>query len=49
MWDTFVTEFCKVEFVCFAGEPNWLGWVALGFGTLFVLGLVLSILGAIVS
>ena len=24
-----ITKFCKVEFVCFNGEPNWLGMLFL--------------------
>jgi hypothetical protein len=29
MWNDFINEFCKVEFLCFSGEPNWLGWLIL--------------------
>ena len=25
----FFYEFCKVEFLCYVGEPNWLGWLIL--------------------
>ena len=21
--------FCKVEFLCYANEPNWLGWIVI--------------------
>ena len=28
-WDNFITGFCKVEFVCYEGEPNWLGFLLL--------------------
>lgn len=24
-WQSFKVGFCKVEFLCYAGEPNWLG------------------------
>lgn len=34
MWNKFISGFCKVEFLCFAGDPNWLGWGALGLGIL---------------
>ncbi len=27
--DSLITKFCKVEFLCYAGEPNWLGWAIL--------------------
>ena len=37
--DTFIPGFCKVEFLCYAGEPNWLGWVIL-----FIFGGVLLLL-----
>ena len=26
MWNKFISGFCKVKFLCFAGNPNWLGW-----------------------
>ncbi len=29
MWDGFITGFCKVEFLCNAGEPTWLGGVVI--------------------
>jgi hypothetical protein len=29
MWDKFITGFCKVEFLCYAGDPNWLGVILL--------------------
>jgi len=29
MYDKFITGFCKVEFLCYQGEPNWLGWLVL--------------------
>ena len=27
--DSFINGFCKVEFLCYQGEPNWLGWLIL--------------------
>ena len=27
--DSFINGFCKVEFLCYLGEPNWLGWLIL--------------------
>ena len=29
MWDSFIRGFCKVEFLCYAGDPNWLGWMVM--------------------
>ena len=43
LWDKFLFQFCKVGFVCWNGEPNWLGWVALGFAVLMILGIILGI------
>jgi len=36
-WNNFIVGFCKVEFLCYAGEPNWLGWAVMVFGLLFVM------------
>ena len=24
--ENFITSFCKVKFLCYQGDPNWLGW-----------------------
>jgi hypothetical protein len=32
----FINSFCKVQFLCFQNDPNWLGWI-----TLVVFGLVI--------
>jgi len=45
MWELFVTEFCKVQFLCYHGEPNWLGWVVLIAFGFFVVGLCMAIVG----
>lgn len=34
MFDGFISSFCKVEFLCYAGDPNWLGWMVLVMGGL---------------
>ena len=39
-WTAFMQYFCAVEFACSAGQPNWLGWLILAVGFLFVLGIV---------
>ena len=37
MWRDFIIGFCKVEFLCYAGEPNWLGWAVLIGGLLGII------------
>ena len=40
----YVTDiFCKIEPFCHAGDPNWLGALALGTGCLFASGIFLAI------
>jgi|GEM_PF-2538103 hypothetical protein len=41
MWEGFIRGFCKVEFLCYAGDPNWLGWVVLGIPALILALIVL--------
>ena len=36
----FYVEFCKVDFLCYQGDPNWLGETLLVGGALFVIALV---------
>lgn len=36
-WKSFLNEFCKVEAVCFEGDPNWLGWILVGLLGLFLI------------
>ena len=43
-WETVVPGFCKVEFVCFQNEPNWLGWIILGCAGLMLLGYAFFVL-----
>lgn len=42
--DSFFSSFCKVEFVCYEGEPNWLGWLILIPFFLLVFWLLLNTL-----
>ncbi len=42
-WEMFLKGFCKVEFVCYQVEPNWLGWIILGFFGLLILWLAFCI------
>ncbi len=37
LWAKFIYGFCKVEFLCYAGEPNWLGWAVMVVGVYYVL------------
>ena len=34
LWQFFIDGFCKVELLCFTGDPNWLGWIVLVIGGL---------------
>jgi hypothetical protein len=40
-FNTLFNSFCKVEFLCYAGEPNWLGWLVLLFFALAIGGFLL--------
>ena len=44
--DSFINGFCKVEFLCYLGEPNWLGWLILVPLYFFVL---IAVYGTILS
>ena len=48
-WDQFIFSFCKVDFACWQGEPNWLGWILIGILGFFLLGFVLIVLGSIIE
>ena len=37
LWSKFILGFCKVEFACYNGEPNWLGWILIALGGWFLL------------
>ncbi len=41
IWDKFVFGFCKVEFLCWNGDPNWLGWIVIAIGA-FILLIILA-------
>ena len=45
-WQSFLVEFCKVQAVCWQGDPNWLGWIAIAVGALVAIW-VLLIVGTI--
>ena len=37
MWSDFIAVFCKVEFLCNNGDPNWLGMVVLVAAAAFII------------
>ena len=41
MFEWFYDVFCKVEFLCYAGEPNWLGWIIILFFGVSIFGAVI--------
>lgn len=43
VWHTFVAAFCKLNFLCYEGEPNGLGWVVIAVGALVLVVMVFSI------
>ena len=47
-WDQFIVGFCKVDFVCWQGEPNWLGWILISILGLILLGIVTAVTTSIV-
>jgi len=47
MGESFIDGFCKVEFLCYHGELNWLGWVVLI--PVGVVGLIVALFGLIVA
>lgn len=40
IWNNLIGEFCKVEFLCYQGEPNWLGWFVFVFLGFIIFGLL---------
>ena len=47
--NTFYNLFCKIESLCSKGEPNFLGWVVIVVGGVFLAFLVLKYFGIIRS
>jgi len=43
LYGKFVFGFCKVGFVCWNGDPNWLGWISIGIGGLLIGGPILYV------
>ena len=42
MWSDFLYVFCKMEFLCNNGDPNWLGMVVL----VAVVAIILNVAGS---
>ena len=42
-WKDFIVGFCKVDIVCWHGEPNWLGWLILGVGAIVIVLVALQV------
>ena len=38
--DEIYNKFCEVQFLCYQGEPNWLGWLILGLACLIVVFII---------
>ena len=38
-WNGFINGYCKVDFLCYQGAPNWLGWF-----NLIVLGVFVALI-----
>jgi len=38
-WEKFLFGFCKVDAVCWQGDPNWLGWIIL-----FIVGAIVAVI-----
>ena len=49
LWGNFIAGFCKVQFLCYGGEPNWLGWIVIAFAVFLTLVFSLALLAAVFS
>ena len=43
MSDNFINSFCKVQFLCYEGEPNWLGLIVL-FPLVIIFGSIIVVI-----
>lgn len=48
-WNKFINGYCEVDFLCYNGEPNWFGWIPIGFIGLIFIGIVLMFFGLIIG
>jgi len=42
LWNEFIAWYCKVDVVCWAGKPNWLGWLVMVVGVGYIFRVVLG-------
>lgn len=42
-WIKFINGYCKVDFLCVNNDPNWLGWIPIGFLSFIFIGLMIGI------
>jgi len=43
-WNEFIISFCKVDFLCYNWETNWLGGVVLVIGGVWLFGLAFTVI-----
>jgi hypothetical protein len=46
VFNNFITGFCKVQFLCYEGTPNWLGWGILGIASLVLIIIIFAWAGS---
>ena len=49
IWNSFIDGYCKVEFLCYQGAPNWLGWIVLGVVGYILAGIIIITLTHVVE
>ena len=49
LWNEFLIGFCKVDFVCWEDDPNWLGWIFIGIIGYLIFGFILTLLSSLYS
>lgn len=42
-WVDYPFDFCSTSFVCWNGEPSWLGWLAMGLLVYVALATVIAL------
>ena len=48
MWEKILNGLCRIETVCWYGEPNWIGYFLLGAAALISIPIILFIFFVIV-
>ena len=48
LWDQFIVGFCKVEAVCWNGDPNWFGWILIAV-LAFILFIVVAFIWTLIT